>query len=42
MARDYEKVRAYNKMRYETQKEHILELHKQSRERNKEKNKTTL
>lgn len=34
--RDKEKVKAYNKMRYETQREHILKLNKESRERNKE------
>jgi hypothetical protein len=34
--RDKEKVKEYNKMRYETQREHILKLNKESRERNKE------
>ena len=35
--RDLNKVREYNKMRYETQREHILLLNKESRERNADK-----
>lgn len=35
--RDLNKVREYNKKRYETQREHILKLNKESRERNANK-----